>query len=133
MYTRDLPMDRCRALILIAVLCFAGATSLAAQQSPDQAGAAGASTAEARAPSAAVAATNEPAASVAQPSTSEASTARTTEAGPRVAPRFESYEPSMPGTSAETRTNASRGQHTIVISTLVLVLAVIIIVLLIVH
>ncbi len=124
---RDYPMSRWRALILTAVLCGAAATSVAAQQSPDQTGTAGISTAQASAPSVSAV---EPSASTATVPQSSTSVAGTAQAGPRVAPRFESYEPSMPGTSATTKSNASSGNHTIVLSTLALVLVVVIIVLL---
>jgi len=51
-------------------------------------------------------------------------------AGPRVTPPLERYEPALPGRSESAAPVARGGSHTIVISTLVLVLAVIIIVLL---
>lgn len=117
--TRDLPTGHGWVLILTAVFC-AAATSMAAQQSPDQTGTAGISPAQASAPSA----------NVVEPSAPSTAVAGTAQAGPRVAPQFESYEPTMPGTSAETKANSSSGQHTIVLSTLALVLVVVIIVLL---
>ena len=125
--TRDLPTGRSWVLILTAVLCGAAATSIAAQQSPDQAGTAGISPAQTSAPAESAIEPSALTASAPQPSTSVAGTAQ---AGPRVTPRFESYEPSMPGTSATTESNARSGQHTIVLSTLALVLVVVIIVLL---
>jgi hypothetical protein len=109
MSRRDLPMRLLRtAMILIAVLCVAAATPLASQQAPDSARVVPASTAQASAPG-------------------------PTLAGPRVSsPRFQRYEPTLARTdaSAGSALAIEGGSHTIVISTLALVLIVIIIVLL---
>lgn len=95
------------ALILIGVLCVAAATPLAAQQASDSARAA---------------------VTTAAP----ASPTSTTLPGPRVsAPQFQSYEPTLARSSASEHSSlALAGSHTIVISTLALVLIVIIVVLL---
>jgi hypothetical protein len=71
--------------------------------------------------------------------TSEAATAPTrairTDAGPRIVPPFERYQPSLPGARDQSENSAAvaGGRHTIVVSTLVLVLAAIIVVLLVVD
>lgn len=58
----------------------------------------------------------------------------TTDAGPRVAPPLERYQPSLtPGETAERPVMASGGNHTIVLSTLAIVLITIIVVLLVVD
>jgi hypothetical protein len=109
MSRRDLPMRLLRTVVIpIALLCaVAAATPLAAQQAPDSARVVPASTAQPSAPS-------------------------PTLAGPRVSsPRFQRYEPSLARSDAPASSLAVEGgSHTIVISTLALVLIVIIIVLL---
>ena len=111
MSMQDRPMRRLRtALILIAVLCVAAATPLAAQQVQDSA-------------------------HVAVTTAAPASSTATALPGPRVsAPQFQSYEPTLTRSSASDHSSlAAAGSHTIVISTLALVLIVIIVVLLVVH
>ena len=108
MSTRIQPMHLLRAAVIVGVVLYAAAvTPLAGQQAPDSARAA--------------------------PQTSaRASTPTSTTAGPRLAPRFQSYEPSLVRTNASVTPSpmAEGGSHTIVISTLALVLIVIIVVLL---
>jgi len=94
------------AMILVAVLCVAGATPLAAQQDSVPAPQAGASAAP-------------------------ASSASTSLAGPRLRPEWQRVEPSFVGSSTSTPMAASGGSHTVTVTTLVLVLVVIIAVLLI--
>lgn len=116
---RELPMHLIRAVvvILIALVFAATVNPVTAQQAPDPAGVAGMSATPANPAGAVGAQQSEPA---------------TMPAGPRLAPQFQEFEPSLPrGSAPENASLAARGgQHTIVISTLVLVLAVIIIVLL---
>ena len=111
MHTRALS-TRCfrSALILTAVALAAAVTPLPAQQALDSARVVPASPAPAVSPS-------------------------TTLPGPRVSPRFQSFEPRLAPSSVsrESSVAAQGGQHTIVFSTLALVLAVIIIVLLVVK
>jgi len=94
------------AMMLVAVLGAAGLAPLTAQQAPAPAPPANASTAQAGTPSA-------------------------TLPGPRVQPEYRSYQPSIADSSAAGRASSMEGRHTIVLSTLSLILIVIIIVLLI--
>lgn len=114
MSTRVLSIRLFQALILIAVLCAAAVTPLKGQQSPDSARVAPASAVPTSAP--------------------QASSSNTT-LGPRLSPQFQRVEPRLaPSTASEGSSLAlAAGQHTIVFSTLALVLAVIIIVLLVVN
>jgi len=94
------------AIILVSALC-AGVTPLAAQQTTSLAPAARASTTPASTPSAPL-------------------------LGPRVQPEYRSFQPSVADSSVSGRASSmAGGRHTIVLSTLSLVLIVIIIVLLI--
>lgn len=107
------------AMLLIAGTGTVGATRLQAQE---------ATMSPAVVQAGAVPASAEPAAeAVATPSP-----AVRTDAGPRIVPPFERYQPSLPGARDQSENSAAvaAGRHTIVISTLVLVLAVVIIVLL---
>lgn len=99
------------AMILGAVLYAAASTPLAAQQVGDSARVARPTSAGA--------------------GTTTATTASTTE-GPRAAPRFQSFTPSLERshTSATPSPMREGGSHTIVISTLALVLIIVIVVLL---
>lgn len=97
-------MDRA-AMIVVAALAV-GLTPLKAQQTASQAPVAGAATAQASAPSAPL-------------------------PGPRVQPEYRSFQPSIADSSATGRASSMEGRHTIVLSTLSLILIVIIIVLLI--
>ncbi|HYU91335.1 MAG TPA: hypothetical protein VE966_12865 [Gemmatimonadales bacterium] len=94
------------AMALVAVLCVAAATPLAAQQ------------ASGSAPPAAVGA-------------AQASSASVTLPGPRLRPEWQRVEPSFVGSSTSAPMAASGGTHTVTVTTLVLVLVVIIAVLLI--
>ena len=96
-------MDRA-ALIVVAALVV-GLAPLKAQQTASQTPVAGVATAQASAPS------------VPLP-------------GPRVQPEYRSFQPSIADSSATGRASSMEGQHTIVLSTLSLILLVIIIVLL---
>ncbi len=95
------------AMALVALLCVAAATPLAAQQDSVPAPQGGASAAQ----------------------TTSASTALP---GPRLRPEWRPVEPSFAGSTAGS-TAASSGSHTLTVTTLVLVLIVIIAVLLIVK
>jgi len=104
MDTRDLPVRLLRtAAILIAVSCVAAVTPLLAQQAQD---------------------------AVRAPGTS---TSSTTLPGPRLSPEFQRFEPGLTPSDAPAGSSAlvAAGSHTIVISTLALVLIAVIIVLLI--
>lgn len=94
------------AVTLVAVLCVAAATPLAAQQASGPAPQAGASAAQ-------------------------ASSASTTLPGPRLRPEWRRVEPSFADSSASAPVAASADTHTITVTTLVLVLVIIIAVLLI--
>jgi len=94
------------AVTLVAVLCVAAATPLAAQQASGPAPQAGASAAQ-------------------------ASSASTALPGPRLRPEWRRVEPSFADSSASRPVAATAGSHTVTITTLVLVLVVIIAVLLI--
>ncbi len=96
------------AMALVAVLCVAAATPLAAQEASGPAPQAGASAAQ-------------------------ASSASTALPGPRLRPEWRRVEPSFADSSALGPVAASAGTHTITVTTLVLVLVVIIAVLLIVK
>lgn len=99
------PVDR-GAMMLVAVLCAVGPAPLAAQQSTSPAPATGAN-----------------------PATPSAQTAPLP--GPRVQPEYRSFQPSVTDSSASGRASSlSSGRHTIVLSTLSLVLIIVIIVLL---
>jgi hypothetical protein len=116
MSTRYQPMRLYRtAMILGAVLYAAAAMPLAAQQVGDSARVGVAAPANAAPASAA-----------------EASAPGTTAPGPRISPRFQSFAPSLERSSASATPSPMRegGSHTIVISTLALVLIIIIVVLL---
>jgi hypothetical protein len=93
------------AMIVVAALAV-GLTPLKAQQTASQTPVAGAATAQASAPSAPL-------------------------PGPRVQPEYKSFQPSIADSSAAGRSSSMEGRHTIVLSTLSLILIVIIIVLLI--
>lgn len=68
---------------------------------------------------------------VAEPASSASVSSPSTLPGPRLSPQFQRVEPTLARSTSETSSLAvADGQHTIVISTLALVLAVIIIVLL---
>jgi hypothetical protein len=95
-----------RAAMMVVAALVAGWAPLTAQQTATQAPVAGAATAEASAPSARL-------------------------PGPRVQPEYKSFQPSIADSSAVNRSSSMEGRHTIVLSTLSLVLIVIIIVLLI--
>jgi hypothetical protein len=102
-----------RAVMILGVVCCAGAaTPLAGQQVQDSARVVPANAAPA--------------------SSAQASHPSTTAPGPRISPRFQSFEPSVARSNASVTSSpaAEGGSHTIVISTLALVLIVIIIVLL---
>ena len=94
--------------VLAAALCAAPLAESAAQQAPDSA-------------------------RVAEPASSASVSSPSTLPGPRLSPQFQRVEPTLArSTTSETSSLAvADGQHTIVISTLVLVLGVIILVLLI--
>ena len=94
-------------VVLAAALCVAPLAVSAAQQAPDSA-------------------------RVAVPASSASVSSPSALPGPRLSPQFQRAEPTLArSTTSETSSLAvAGGQHTIVISTLVLVLAVIIIVLL---
>lgn len=94
------------AVTLVAVLCVAAATPLAARQASGPTPQAGASAAQATSPS-------------------------TTLPGPRLRPEWQRVEPSFADSSASGSVAAAAGSHTITVTTLVLVLLVIIAVLLI--
>ena len=116
MYGPDLPLRLCRAAVILgAVLYAAAVTPLKARQVPDSARASVAAPANAA-----------PASSV------QTSAPSTTEPGPRVSPRFQSFTPNLDRSSASATPAPMRegGSHTIVISTLALVLIIIIVVLL---
>jgi hypothetical protein len=110
MRTRDLPTRLFRVFVIpIAVLCVVAATPLAAQQTADSARVSVTNSAPASSPNAAL-------------------------PGPRVAPpRFEPYRPSLAPSNASASPSLAAdggGRHTIVLSTLALVLIVVIVVLL---
>ena len=94
------------AMVLVALLCVAAGTPLAAQQ------------ASGSAPPAAVSAAQVSSASAVLP-------------GPRLRPEWQRVEPSFVGSSPSAPMAASGGSHTVTVTTLVLVLVVIIAVLLI--
>ena len=94
------------AMALVAVLCVAAATPVAAQQAAGPALQAGASAAQVSSASAAL-------------------------PGPRLRPEWQRVEPSFVGSSTSAPMAASGGSHTVTVTTLVLVLVVIIAVLLI--
>ena len=93
------------AMMLVAVLGVAGVAPLSAQQATGPAPATGTSAPQAGAPSAPL-------------------------TGPRVQPEYRSFQPSVADSSASERASSMGGRHTIVLSTLSLILIVIIIVLL---
>ena len=93
------------ALMLVAVLGAAGLAPLTAQQAPAPAPPANASTAPAGTPSAPL-------------------------PGPRVQPEYKSFQPSIADSTTTGSASSMEGRHTIVLSTLSLILIVIIIVLL---
>ncbi len=105
------------ATMLVALVFAAAIVPASAQQAPDPAGVAGLGATHAS-PSGAVIPQVEPS---------------TAPAGPRLTPQFPEFAPDLPrGNAPENAALAARGgQHTIVISTLVLVLGIIILVLLI--
>lgn len=110
MHTRDLPMRLLRtAMILVAMSCVVAVTPLPSQQAPDSTRVAGETAAQAGTPS-------------------------TTLPGPRVRPPFPSVDAELEARiTSPVRPSplaAQGGRHTIVISTLALVLGIIIIVLL---
>ena len=92
------------AMVVVAALA-AGLTPVEAQQTASQAPVARAATVQASAPSASL-------------------------PGPRVQPEYKSFQPSIADSSAAGRASSMEGRHTIVVSTLSLILIVIIIVLL---
>lgn len=109
MGTRDLKPRLFRvAVILIAMSCAAAVTPVLAQQAPD-------------------------AARVTETSSAQASAPSTAQPGPRLSPQFQRFEPSVAPSNASGSSSlaAAEGTHTIVISTLALVLIAVIIVLLI--
>lgn len=59
-----------------------------------------------------------------------ASSPSTAQPGPRLQPEWRSYEPSVTDSSTSGRASLSEGRHTIVVSTLALILIVVIVVLL---
>jgi hypothetical protein len=95
-------------VVLVAALCAAPLAESAAQQAPDSA-------------------------RVAVPASSASVSSPSTLPGPRLSPQFQRVEPTLARspTSETSSLAVADGQHTIVISTLVLVLGVIILVLLI--
>jgi hypothetical protein len=93
-------------MALVAMLCVAAGTPLAAQQASGSAPPAGVSAAQASSASAAL-------------------------PGPRLRPEWQRVEPSFVGSSTSAPMAASGGSHTVTVTTLVLVLVVIIAVLLI--
>lgn len=94
-----------RAALMVVAALTAGLTPLKAQQTASQAPVAGAATVQASAPSAPL-------------------------PGPRVQPEYRSFQPSIADSSAARRASSMEGSHTLVVSTLSLILIVIIIVLL---
>ena len=94
------------AMALVAVLCVAAGTPLAAQQASGSAPPPGVGAAQASSASAAL-------------------------PGPRLRPEWQRAEPSFAGSSTSAPMAASGGSHTVTVTTLVLVLVVIIAVLLI--
>lgn len=110
MHTRDLPTSLFRtAMFLVAVSCVVAVTPLPSQQAPDSTRVAGESAAQASAPT-------------------------TTLPGPRLRPPLPSVEAELDARINPLRASPPAaqggGRHTIVISTLALVLGIIIIVLL---
>lgn len=94
-----------RAAMMVVAALAVGLTPLTAQETATQAPVAGTATAQASAPGAPL-------------------------PGPRVQPEYRSFQPSIADSSATGRASSMEGRHTIVLSTLSLILIVIIIVLL---
>lgn len=100
------PSTADRAAMIVVAALAVGLTPLKAQQTANPAPVAGAATVQSSAPTAPL-------------------------PGPRVQPEYRSFQPSLADSSAVGRASSMEGRHTIVLSTLSLILIVIIIVLLI--